>query len=167
MTIQFSCPNCFASLKAPDEYAGKMAKCKRCQSKMQVPTAENLELELEPDHSAQNHQPSQTRNLREELKKIGFPDLKNVDLNELPFEDIKSLFEWGITTFRLGSSEQGTIDEVKYDGHLVILSNGTRWEVGDGDTFTSEGWTAGDEVVIVNDRMYLLDELDSVAVRKG
>jgi hypothetical protein len=109
----------------------------------------------------------QTRqDFRQELKKLGFPDLKSISLRNLSNEDIKSIFDWGIRTFQLGSSEQGTIDEIKYDGHLVVLDDGSRWEVDDGDTYTTDGWCEGDEVVVINGRMYRLDELESVEVTK-
>jgi hypothetical protein len=109
----------------------------------------------------------QTRqDFRQELKKLGFPDLKSISLRNLSDEDIKAIFDWGIRTFQLGSSEQGTINEIKYDGHLVVLDDGSRWEVDDGDTYTTDGWCEGDEVVVINGRMYRLDELESVEVTK-
>jgi hypothetical protein len=46
------------------------------------------------------------------------------------------------------------------------LDDGSRWEVDDGDTYTTDGWCEGDEVVVINGRMYRLDELESVEVTK-
>jgi hypothetical protein len=97
---------------------------------------------------------------------LGFPDLKSTSLRNLSEEEVKAIFDWGLRTFRLGSSEQGTISEIKYDGHLVVLDDGSRWEVDDGDTYTTDGWCEGDEVVVINGRMYRLDELESVEVTK-
>jgi hypothetical protein len=37
MAIQFSCPTCGKSLKAPETSAGQMAKCPYCQTHLQVP----------------------------------------------------------------------------------------------------------------------------------
>lgn len=37
MAIQFACPTCGKSLKAPDASAGQMAKCPYCQTHVQVP----------------------------------------------------------------------------------------------------------------------------------
>jgi hypothetical protein len=105
-------------------------------------------------------------NLREELKKMGFPDLKGLKLSDLSDGDVKAIFDWGMWTYGLGSSDQGSIDEIKYDGHLVVLDDGSRWEVDDGDTYTTDGWCEGDEVVVINGRMYRLDELESVEVTK-
>jgi hypothetical protein len=166
VTIDFSCSNCSSALKAPDEYAGKMAKCKKCQAKVRIPEGDGVDIELEPDTLVPDPYQKLMSNLRQELKKMKFPDLQRFNLNELPDEDVKAIFEWGMWTFNLGSSEQGTIDEIKYDGHLVILADGSRWEVEDGDAYTVEGWLAGDEIVIVSERMYRLDESESAAVSK-
>ncbi len=164
MTIDFSCSNCSSALTAPDEYAGKIAKCKKCQAKVRIPEADVVDLELEPDTLAPDPYQKLMSNLRQELKKMRFPDLQRFDLNELPDEDVKAIFEWGMWTFNLGSSEQGRIDEIKYDWRLVILSDGSRWEVEDGDAYTVDGWVAGDEIVIVSDRMYRLNVSESVTV---
>lgn len=143
-----------------------MAKCKKCQAKVRIPEGDGVDIELEPDTLVPDPYQKLMSNLRQELKKMKFPDLQRFNLNELPDEDVKAIFEWGMWTFNLGSSEQGTIDEIKYDGHLVILADGSRWEVEDGDAYTVEGWTAGDEIVIVSERMYRLDESESAAVSK-
>ena len=39
MTISFGCPNCNAPLHAPDEYAGGRARCKKCGTKIRIPTS--------------------------------------------------------------------------------------------------------------------------------
>lgn len=172
MTIEFPCSNCGSALKAPDEYAGKIAKCKKCQFKVRIPKAAQVELVLEPTHVLEPKAVPQSPyekmmgNLREELKKMGFPDLKGLKLSDLSDEDVKAIFDWGMWTYGLGSSDQGSIDEIKYDGHLVVLDDGSRWEVDDGDTYTTDGWCEGDEVVVINGRMYRLDELESVEVTK-
>ena len=166
MTIEFPCLNCGSALKAPDEYAGKIAKCKKCQFKVLIPKVAEVELVLEPNAVPQSPYEKMMGNLREELKKMGFPDLKGLKLSDLSDEDVKAIFDWGMWTYGLGSSDQGSIDEIKYDGHLVVLDDGSRWEVDDGDTYTADGWCEGDEVVVINGRMYRLDELESVEVTK-
>ena len=166
MTIEFPCLNCGSALKAPDEYAGKIAKCKKCQFKVLIPKVAEVELVLEPNAVPQSPYEKMMGNLREELKKMGFPDLKGLKLSDLSDEDVRAIFDWGMWTYGLGSSDQGSIDEIKYDGHLVVLNDGSRWEVDDGDTYTTDGWCEGDEVIVVNGRMYRLDELESVEVTK-
>lgn len=166
MTIDFLCPRCETALKAPDEYAGKAARCKKCQAKVHVPQIEEVELLAESEMGDQPKYSDSVTSLRAKLKKLNFPDLKRFRLSDLPDDDVRAILDWGMWTYRLGSSERGTIDEIKYDGHLIILSDGTRWEVDNGDTFTAEGWSAGDEVAITDNRMYRLDESESVSVAK-
>jgi hypothetical protein len=166
VTIEFTCPSCTTALKAPDAYAGKLAKCKKCQARVVIPANQEIGLELDLGNPPQLAGGQIGQDFRQELKNLGFPDLKSISLRNLSEEDVKSIFDWGIRTFQLGSSEQGTIDEIKYDGHLVVLDDGSRWEVDDGDTYTTDGWCEGDEVVVINGRMYRLDELESVEVTK-
>ena len=51
-----------------------------------------------------------------------------------------------------------TIDEVLCNGQLLILSDGSRWEVDKSDAGTSRCWSQGDAVAVVDDRIYLLEE---------
>ncbi|RLT18143.1 MAG: hypothetical protein DWI28_05085 [Planctomycetota bacterium] len=62
--------------------------------------------------------------------------------------------------------EEGTIEKIKYDGHILVMEDGTRWEVDDTDTDTANLWDVGDHVVVFDDRMYKLDDSESVAVEK-
>jgi hypothetical protein len=131
-----------------------------------IPANQEIGLELDLGNPPQLAGGQIGQDFRQELKNLGFPDLKSISLRNLSEEDVKSIFDWGIRTFQLGSSERGTINEIKYDGHLVVLDDGSRWEVDDGDTYTADGWCEGDEVVVINGRMYRLDELESVEVTK-
>ena len=36
--ISFSCDNCNASLKAPDEYKGKRVRCSKCKTVVTIPS---------------------------------------------------------------------------------------------------------------------------------
>jgi hypothetical protein len=166
VTIEFTCTNCASALKAPDAYAGKLAKCKKCQARVVIPGNQEIELELELVNPPQPVEGQIKQDLRQELKKLGFPDLKSTSLRSLSEEDVKAIFDWGIRMFQLGSSEQGTIYEIKYDGHLVVLDDGSCWEVDDGDIYMTGGWCEGDEVVVIDARMYRLDVLESVEVTK-
>jgi hypothetical protein len=166
VTIDFSCPNCETALRAPDEHAGKIAKCKKCNAKVLIPRTEEVELVADSDLINQPKYSHSTISLRAKLKKLQFPELKRFRLTDLPDEDVKAILDWGLWTYRLGSSERGTIDEIKYDGRLIILNDGNRFEVANGDTFTAERWFAGDEVVVMSNRMYRLDESESISVSK-
>ena len=166
MTIEFTCPNCASALKAPDAYAGKLAKCKKCQARVVIPENQEIGLELDLGNAPQRVGGQNHQDFRQDLMNLGFPDLKSTSLRNLSEEDVKAIFDWGLRTFRLGSSEQGTISEIKYDGRLVVLDDGSHWAVDDGDTYTTDGWFVGDEIVVINGRMYRLDELESVEVTK-
>src|SRR5262249_40490156 len=40
--IRFLCPNCRATLKAPEQLAGKFVPCPKCKTRVEVPGASNL-----------------------------------------------------------------------------------------------------------------------------
>jgi hypothetical protein len=54
--------------------------------------------------------------------------------------------------------------EVKYEGHLVVLDDGTRWEVDTIDTGTAELWSAMDHVLVADGEMWKLDDNEKIAV---
>jgi hypothetical protein len=56
------------------------------------------------------------------------------------------------------------IEEVKYDGRLIILDDGSRWEVESFDSSTADMWGAMDKVVVIDDEMYKLEDLEKVSV---
>lgn len=85
---------------------------------------------------------------------------------KLTRQERKALLEWGFRMYRLGQHVHSEIDKIKYDGRVIILEDGTRWEVDSSDTVTSEDWLSGDAVVVIDDRMYKLDKFESVAVEE-
>ena len=56
------------------------------------------------------------------------------------------------------------IDEVKYDGRLVILEDGSCWEVDAIDASTADLWGALTKVAVIDDVMYNLDSAEHVDV---
>jgi hypothetical protein len=84
----------------------------------------------------------------------------------MPKEQQAALHAWGLRMFSLAEQEMGEISAIKYSGRLVVLDDGSRWEVDEIDEFTSSMWNQGDRVVVIDDRMYRLDDLESVAVEK-
>ena len=68
--------------------------------------------------------------------------------------------------FQLGEHVTGTIEKIKYNGRLVILDDDSRWDVDELDADTACMWDVGDEVVIVDGKMYKLDEAEAVTVEK-
>jgi hypothetical protein len=78
----------------------------------------------------------------------------------------EALAQWGMRMYGLGQHTVADIEEVKYDGRLIILDDGTRWEVNSTDSSTAEMWSVGDKVVVINDEMYKLDEFEMVNVEQ-
>ena len=89
-----------------------------------------------------------------------------LDVDKLHPSLAKAWLDWGMEMYSLGQHHIGDIQEIKYDGHLVILDDGSRWEVDEPDTATSGAWLEGDRVVIVDNEMYKLDEFEKVAIEQ-
>lgn len=76
----------------------------------------------------------------------------------------EALLNWGMRMYQLGQHVVADIEEVKYDGRLVILDDGSRWEVDSFDSSTAEMWGPMERVVVIDDEMYKLDDLEKVSV---
>ncbi len=76
----------------------------------------------------------------------------------------EALVAWGLKMYQIGQHVVGNIEDVKYDGRLVILDDGSRWEVDSLDSSTAEMWGFLDKVVVIDDEMYKLDESERVSV---
>ena len=75
-----------------------------------------------------------------------------------------ALGEFALHMFSLGSTKVDDIDEVKYDGRLVILNDGSRWEVAEYDAHTVDMWGSFTKVAIIDDVMYNLGDAEHVDV---
>lgn len=75
-----------------------------------------------------------------------------------------ALAAWGMRMFQLGQYVVANIEEVKYDGRLIVLDDGSRWEVDSFDSSTADMWCFLDRVVVIDDEMYKLDETEKVSV---
>ncbi len=78
----------------------------------------------------------------------------------------QTLVEWGLRIFALGQHIVADIEDIKYEGRLVVLDDGTRWEVDAIDAATAEMWSTLDKVVVIDDEMYKLDEMEKVGVQQ-
>jgi hypothetical protein len=79
-------------------------------------------------------------------------------------EQQEALVDWGMRMYQLGQHVVADIEEVKYDGRLIILDDGSRWEVESFDSSTADMWGAMDKVVVIDDEMYKLEDLEKVSV---
>jgi len=91
-------------------------------------------------------------------------EIQNTGVNKLNENEKQELLKWGLRMFSLGQHHNGEIEAIKYDGRLIILDDGTRWEVEDYDSSTSSLWDTYDKVVVINDEMYKLDDSEKVTV---
>ena len=72
------------------------------------------------------------------------------------------LAAWGMKMFTLGQYRVSDIEEIKYGGRLIILQDGSRWEVNELDTATAESWSTLDKVVVIVESIWKLDDLERV-----
>jgi hypothetical protein len=81
-------------------------------------------------------------------------------------EQCQALYDWGMSMYSLGRTVVGDIRNIKYGGRLIILDDGTKWEVDETDTTTSNLWSVYDKVIIIDDDMYKLDDSEKVEVAR-
>jgi hypothetical protein len=51
-------------------------------------------------------------------------------------------------------------------GKIVILEDGSVWEIDDGDTVDTATWTAGTEIVVCDDKLINTDDDETVDATK-
>jgi hypothetical protein len=64
----------------------------------------------------------------EEIAESGITNLSELEQ--------QAIFRWGLLMFGLGQHKVGDIHEIKYDGRVVVLDDGSRWEVDSYDAST-------------------------------
>lgn len=75
----------------------------------------------------------------------------------------QAILQWGLRLFGMGQHKVGDIHEIKYEGRVVVLDDGSRWEVESYDASTVDFWGEFTKVAIIDDEMYRLDESVSVS----
>ena len=102
-----------------------------------------------------------------EIEKIMSPDeIQRIGVKLMTDDQRQALTEWGLRMYGIGKQVVGDIEEVKYDGRLIILDDGTRWEVDSSDAFTADTWGPTDKIVVIDDEMYKLDEFEKISVQQ-
>ncbi|CQD08037.1 hypothetical protein BN970_01550 [Mycolicibacterium conceptionense] len=84
--------------------------------------------------------------------------------DELDSKQRAALGEFGYFMYRAGKHVVDDIDRIKYDGRLVILDDGSRWEVDSVDTYTVDSWRPGTKVAVIDDVMYNLGDAEHADV---
>ena len=74
----------------------------------------------------------------------------------------QELATWGMKMFTLGQHRISDIEEIKYGGRLIILQDGSKWEVNELDTATAQSWSILDKVAVIEDSIWRLDDLERV-----
>ena len=72
------------------------------------------------------------------------------------------LAAWGMKMFTLGQYRVSDTEEIKYGGRLMILQDGSKWEVNELDTATAESWSTLGKVVVIEESIWKLDDLERV-----
>lgn len=102
-----------------------------------------------------------------DLVKIINPyEREKMGMDSMSEDQRQAVAAWGLRMFTMGQHVVADIDEVKYEGRLVILDDGTRWEVDSVDASKSDMWSSMDKVVIIDDVMYRLDNFEKVSVQE-
>lgn len=75
-----------------------------------------------------------------------------------------AIAEWGLHMYGMAAPVVDDVDEVKYDGRVVVLDDGSRWEVAAHDADVSDTWTYVTKVAVIDDVMYNLTDAEHVDV---
>lgn len=95
---------------------------------------------------------------------MGKEELDTLRVEQMSIEQQAVLLNWMLRRARESSVNLFEIESIKYGGRLIVLDDGSRWEVGEDDTYISEMWCETDRVVIVDGEMFKLDERESATV---
>lgn len=87
-----------------------------------------------------------------------------LDWSSLTPEQRQAVGEFGSYMFGLASPTVSDIDEIKYGGRLVILTDGTRWEVDQYDSDSVEYWSTFSKVAVLDDVMYVIEDAEHATV---
>lgn len=93
-------------------------------------------------------------------------EIQRIGVDHMSDEQRQALIDWGFRMYDAGRYVVGDIQEVKYDGRLVILDDGSRWEVDAADATTADMWGLADKIVIIDGEMYKLDIFEKVLVQE-
>lgn len=103
--------------------------------------------------------------MERDLEKIMPADLAELlGVDTMTRHQKSALLSWITSVYTMGQHRVANIDQVKYDGHLVILDDGSRWEVDEVDTTTASLWDVLDKVLVADGEMWKLDESEKVIV---
>ena len=91
-------------------------------------------------------------------------EIKSCGIEKLDQSEKEALRGWFFKLYTILSPKIAEIEKIKYDGKLIILDNGSKYD--SDDEYTSDNWFNGDKVLVVDDEMYKLDDLEKVGVKE-
>ncbi len=89
-----------------------------------------------------------------------------LNVDSMSEEQKQTLLSWGMHMYGLGQHRVANIEAIKYDGRLIVLDDGSRWEVKSSDHLTASIWSEYEQVVIIDDKMFLLNESEAIDVEE-
>ncbi len=93
-------------------------------------------------------------------------EIENIGVGSMTEAQRQALVKWGTRMYSLGQHIVGEIEDIKYEGRLIILNDGTRWEVDPIDASTADLWSPMSKVVVIDSQMYILNDLEKVEVQE-
>lgn len=103
----------------------------------------------------------------EQLRKMMTVDeAERLALDHMTAVQHQALLDWALRVYEMGQHVVGDIEQIKYDGRLIVLTDGSRWMVDSTDALTAEMWCASDRVVVIEGEMFRLDDLERVQVEE-
>lgn len=93
-------------------------------------------------------------------------EAERIGIASMTADQKHALAQWAMRVYGLGKHTVADIEDVKYDGRLVLLNDGSRWEVDAIDAAIAMSWGLLDKVVIIDDEMYRLTDLEMVHVQE-
>ncbi len=91
-------------------------------------------------------------------------EIKSCGIEKLNQSEKEALKIWFFRLHNILSPKIAEIEKIKYDGKLIILDDGSKYESDDENI--SDGWFDGDKVLVIYDEMYKLDDLERVGVEE-
>lgn len=93
-------------------------------------------------------------------------ELECLQVKAMSDDQRSMLLQWAVRLIMQSENKSGEIDAIKYDGRLIVLDDGSRWEVDETDAYTSDMWSEMDRVVIIDNEMFKLDDSEKVSVEQ-
>jgi hypothetical protein len=99
---------------------------------------------------------------KEYLGTVSGAHLATAGFTAAQIEAVKAWGNWVLAS--RANATKLSIKKIKYDGHVVMFNDGSRWEVKDDDIDIVGSWSEGDEVVLLGNRLLRIDDCEIATV---